>query len=240
MIGKYFWVIFVLLGLWQWIGTLAERATKKQQEQRVLDLAARRKQQQMGSPPTAAGGTAQRAFGPGGTAQRAFGPGGTAQHAFGPGVTDRAGDLATRRKAQLDELRRRSGTATGQPPARTRPTPVTLRPTLAPTARPAAPPPVATLPQRPTAPVRRQPAERPQARRAPPPQKRPVRPVKRLTETRRTLIHHETVAVKGPRELALPGLDGVPMDRTLLRRMMLYREILEPPIALREVQTWER
>ncbi len=254
MIGKYFWVIFVLLGLWQWIGTLAERATKKQQEQRVLDLAARRKQQQMGSPPTAAGGTAQRAFGPGGTAQRAFGPGGTAQRAFGPGgtaqrafgpgVTDRAGDLATRRKAQLDELRRRSGTATGQPPARTRPTPVILRPTLAPATRPAAPPPPATLPQRPTAPVRRQPAARPQAHRAPPPpqkQKRPVRPVERSTETpQRVRRHVETVEVKGPRELALPGLDGVPMDRTLLRRMMLYREILEPPIALREVQTWER
>ncbi len=217
--GKYFWIIFLLLGLWQWIGTLAERSTKKQQEKRVLDLAARRKQQQMGSPPTAAGGTTQRAF--------------------GPGVTDRAGDLATRRKAQLDELRRRSGKATSQPPARTRPTPVTLRASLAPATRPGSPP-LATMPQRPPVPVRRQPAARPQARRAPPPQKRPARPGKRLTETRQTLIHHEIAVVKGPRELALPGLDGVPMDRTLLRRMMLYREILEPPIALREVQTWER
>ncbi len=40
--------------------------------------------------------------------------------------------------------------------------------------------------------------------------------------------------------LVLPVLGDVPMDRTLLRRMMLYREILEPPIALREVQSWER
>jgi len=74
-----------------------------------------------------------------------------------------------------------------------------------------------------------------------PPQRRPTGPVERSIETQR-LVHRaaKSVAAKGPRKLTLPKLGDVPMDRTLLRRMMLYREILEPPIALREVQSWER
>ena len=97
------------------------------------------------------------------------------------------------------------------------------------------------MPQRPPAPVRRQPAARTQARWPVPPQKRPTGPVKRSIETQ----HVEpwaakSVAASGSRKLTLPKLGDVPMDRTLLRRMMLYREILEPPIALREVQSWER
>jgi len=224
--GKYFWVIFLLLGLWQWIGTLAERAAKKQQDRRVTDLAAKRRLQQTAGGPTAAGGPAGRAT--------------------GPVVADRAGELASRRKAQLDELRRRRGGATAQAPARTRPTAATLRPAQAPMSRPGAPP--AAAPPRLPAPVRRPAAARPQARRPAPQQqqqqqqqRRPARPVARPTETARLARRtHEVVQTKGPRELALPGLGGVPMDRTLLRRMMLYREILEPPIALREVQTWER
>ena len=45
--SKYFWIIFVLMGLWQFIGSIAERATKKQQDQRVSDLTAQRRRQQM-------------------------------------------------------------------------------------------------------------------------------------------------------------------------------------------------
>ncbi len=230
MFSKWFWVIFVVLGLWQWIGTLAERATKKQQGQRVSELTAQRRRQQMAVRP---------------------GAGGTAPRATGPVVADRAGELAARRKTQLDELRRRSGTATAQaptqpatqpptqPPARARPTPATLRP-AAPATRPPAPVPV-LAPRRAPAPVRRQPVAKTQPRRAPPPQKRPIPPVERVTERlRRVARTHKTVEVKGPRKLTLPRLDDVPMDRTLLRRMMLYHEILEPPLALREVQSWER
>ncbi len=226
--GRYFWIIFVLLGLWQFIGSLAERATKKQQNQRVSDLTAQRRRQQTAGRGTAAGGIAQRAT--------------------GPVVADRAGELAARRKAQLDELRRRRGAATAQATAqataRTRPTPVTLRPAQSPTRQ--APLPVATappvaVPRRPPAPVRRQPAARPQARRAPPPQKRTIPPIERSPKSGRSLVStRRTVEDRGPRTLTLPSLGDVPMDRTLLRRMILYREILEPPIALREVQSWER
>ena len=97
------------------------------------------------------------------------------------------------------------------------------------------------MPQRPPAPVRRQPAGRTQTRRPVPPQKRPTGPVERSIETQRLVRRAATsVPAKGSRNLTLPKLGDVPMDRTLLRRMMLYREILEPPIALREVQSWER
>ena len=101
-------------------------------------------------------------------------------------------------------------------------------------------PPVAA-PQVLPAPVRHQPAAKPQARRATPPQKLPIRLVERSTETpRRKPDTGISVEVEGARKLTLPGLGDVPMDRTLLRRMVLYHEILEPPIALREVQSWER
>ncbi len=235
--GRYFWIIFVLLGLWHLIGSLAERATKKQQDRRVSDLAGQQRQQQMAAHRTVAGGAAQRAT--------------------GPVVADRAGELAARRKAQLDELRRRRGAATaqatGQPPGRTRPMSATLRPAQSPPRQApplpvAATPPVAVpqrppvaVPQRRPAPVRRQPAARPQARRAPPPQKRTIPPIERSPKSGRSLVSTaRTVEARGLRTLTLPSLGDVPMDRTLLRRMMLYREILEPPIALREVQSWER
>ena len=268
MLGKWFWVIFVLLGLWQWIGSLAERATKKQQDQRVSNLAAQRRRQETAAHPTATAGTAQRST--------------------GPLVADRAGELAARRKAQLDELRRRRGTATTQAPApQPGPPPITtLLPSQARVPQPGPPPiatllptqagvlqpgaaPIATLlptqagvlqpgpttiptlrPTRaPLAPVLRQPATRPQARRAPPQQQRPVQQEQRFgpptdrsisSKPRTRKAAPEAVGVEGLRKLTLPGLGSVPMDRTLLRRMMLYREILEPPVALREVQTWER
>ncbi len=205
--GRYFWIIFVLLGLWQLIGSVAERATKKQQNLRVSDLAAQRRRQQTTAGRTTAGGPALRAT--------------------EPVAADRAGELAARRKAQLDELRRRRGQVTArapsQPPARTRPVPAMRRPAASPVVVP-----------------RRPPTATPQARPVPPPPRR-KRSIVRSTEDPRRLQTTRAVAeVKGPRTLALPGLGEVPMDRTLLRRMILYREILEPPIALREVQSWER
>jgi hypothetical protein len=220
--SKYFWIIFVLMGLWQFIGSIAERASKKQQDQRVSDLTAQRRRQQASA--------------------RGAPTGRTDRPQTGPVVVDRAGDLAARRKAQLDELRRRRGVQTGQPAARTRPTPATLRPVQT-TPRPVAAAPVA-VPQRPAPPVRRQPAARPrpQVRRSAPQPERATRQVKRQTVLPgRSLVTRKIVVeAKETRDLTLPGLGDVPMDRTLLRRMMLYREILEPPIALREVQTWER
>ena len=71
--SKYFWIIFVLMGLWQFIGSIAERATKKQQDQRVSDLTAQRRRQQM--------------------AARRPAPGRTDRPQTGPVVVDRAGQL---------------------------------------------------------------------------------------------------------------------------------------------------
>jgi len=46
-------------------------------------------------------------------------------------------------------------------------------------------------------------------------------------------------AVTG-RHLRLPGLADEPISPALLRRMVMYREILDTPVALRDQQTWER
>ncbi len=38
-----------------------------------------------------------------------------------------------------------------------------------------------------------------------------------------------------------PALDpSEPIDAALLRKMIVYREILDPPVALRNEQVWER
>ena len=42
------------------------------------------------------------------------------------------------------------------------------------------------------------------------------------------------------RHLSLPGVAAEPMGPALLRRMVMYREILDTPVALRDQQIWER
>ena len=141
-----------------------------------------------------------------------------------------------------------------QPTGRVKPSPATLRPTQPPTQRPTQPqtrPPSRTPVTRQTAPARPVPSQKPARRRpaprptARPSSKQPESP-KRLQPLGRSAGHalietrKETVEATGSRTLRLPAVGDVPMDKVLLRRMLLYREILEPPIALREVQSWER
>lgn len=233
MSGKYAWIIFLVLGLWHVIGTFAEKAAKKQQ------LKAQGSQQLRPS------------------ARRHPGESPTSTT-----LVDRAGELAARRKAQLEELRRRR--ASHHMPAAGS-SPVTLRPTLAgaqtplvpgrtvpqaiPVARAARPP--QPVPAR-IAPARIAPA--PQARSAPgsipKPRTRPrltSQPAESKTEYDRSLHAlgrkkpvEEPSPTAGRRHLSLPGLRDEPIGPTMLRRMVMYREILDTPIALRDQQIWER
>jgi len=101
---KYSWIIFVLIVAWQVVAGIVQSAAKKQQQARMADLAAQRRGQQGSQTGTA--GRTQSAAGPAGGGE----PGGATRTFAEPGAdprTARAQDLAARRKAQLDELRRR-------------------------------------------------------------------------------------------------------------------------------------
>jgi hypothetical protein len=50
----------------------------------------------------------------------------------------------------------------------------------------------------------------------------------------------EPLRVARKRHLPLPFEPGEPLGPHLLRQMVLFREILEPPVALRDRQVWER
>ncbi len=241
MYGKFAWIIFLLLGLWHVIGTFAEKAAKKQQEQRLRGQASQQRpsasRRHPGTSPTSTT------------------------------LVDRAGELAARRKAQLEELRHRPAShhqpAAGSSPATLRPAlpgappPSVLGRTAAqaiPVARAVRPPrPVPTRPV-PTRPVPARIAPGPQARPAPGSISRPgTRPrltsqlPESKTESARSLhaLGRRRPAEEPPptaprRHLSLPGLRDEPIGPALLRRMVMYREILDTPVALRDQQIWER
>lgn len=234
---RYFWIIVVLMAAWQAVSSLIERATKKQQEQRLRELAAQRQRQMAGRGGEQRAGTrAAPAAGPGpGPGRIATPP--TAGRARS--VVDRAEALAERRRAQLEELRRRRATRQG---------PAQLRPTATPApASPGLPAPVQV-----TRPVRRPPATPPArpGRPQPAPASRPRPRPQILAEP------HETEARQSPAEQprgrAAPppqrpaarriGLaeGGERTGRHLLRKMVLYKEILDPPVSLRDRAVWER
>ena len=50
----------------------------------------------------------------------------------------------------------------------------------------------------------------------------------------------EAPKAPGKRHLPLPFVPGEPMGPHLLRQMVLFREILEPPVSLRDRQVWDR
>jgi hypothetical protein len=49
-----------------------------------------------------------------------------------------------------------------------------------------------------------------------------------------------TPAPARKRHLPQPFVPGEPLGPHLLRQMVLFREILEPPVAFRDRQVWER
>jgi hypothetical protein len=239
------WVILlVLLGVWQVVGSLIEKAGKKQQEQRLKDLAAERGRQ--------AGGRGQSQPAPRTTPRAA---------------ADRAEALAARRREQLEQLRQRRA---GQKPGVQQPRTPAPRTAPAPAAAPQTgrrqisqlqPGRVQTT-QQPATVIRRagtQPRTAPPA--PPPPRRTTVRPtpgrvvapppapagqqepapIEGESSTRR-VVKDVAVAPKAPRQrhLPLPFVPGEPLGPHLLRQMVLFREILEPPVSLRDRQVWER
>jgi hypothetical protein len=240
--GRWWVILLLLLGVWQVVGSLIEKAGKKQQEQRIKDLAAQRGRQTGGQGPSQ-----PAPMTPSRTAPRS--------------ATDRAEALAARRREQLEQLRMRRA---GQKQGTQQPT------TPTPTARTAATPPpkgqrqisqlqpgrVQTT-QKPATVIRRA-ASHPRTQ---PPTTRPARPTPQRVVTpppapaqpqepapiegessTRRVVKDVEVAPKAPktRHLPLPFVPGEPLGPHVLRQMVLFREILEPPVSLRDRQVWER
>jgi len=53
-------------------------------------------------------------------------------------------------------------------------------------------------------------------------------------------LHTKKVSTAPPRHRRPAITAGEPIDRAILRKMIIYREILDPPLALRAEQVWER
>ena len=128
--GKYTWIVVIVILLWQVIGGAVSNASKKQQRERMADAAEERRRQLGGK---GAGTPPARSAGGGEAPPRAVGasPGGQT-------LSARMEDLAARRKAQLDELRRRRAAAKGTSVSTAQVRPSTPRPTAVARARPAA------------------------------------------------------------------------------------------------------
>jgi hypothetical protein len=242
--GRWWVILLLLLGVWQVIGSLIEKAGKKQQEQRLKDLAAQRGRQ------TGGGGQSQPA------------PRTT------PGtLTDRVEALAARRREQLEQLRqRRAGQRpiAGQPttptptagpapappsqagrrqisqlqPGRAKtlftPVPVVRRPATQPRTGTPAPVPQRRVTVRPT-------PERVVSPRPAPARQQEPAPIEGESSTHR-IVMDAAEAPKAPRQRhrPVPFVFGEPLGPHLLRQMVLFREILEPPVSLRDRQVWER
>ena len=119
--GKYTWIVVIVILLWQVIGGAVSNASKKQQRGRMAELAEQRRRELGGT----GGGTSPARSADGGAAR----PRTAEASPGGQTLSARMEDLAARRKAQLDELRRRRAaakgtsvrTAQGLPSAPTRP-----------------------------------------------------------------------------------------------------------------------
>ena len=162
--------------------------------------------------------------------------------------SSRMEQLIARRQAQLEELRGRREqrrSAAASPQARIGPA-STLTTTLRPTPfRAPAPPPT----RRVTRPTSAQPSAslpsvaRP-ARRQPPQRRRVSKqPATQPVERKRLVaLHAEPAAPAPPKAAPRPflALDAQTITPQLLRRLVVLKEIFDPPIALRNRDIWDR
>ncbi len=214
--GKIGWIVFLVIILANVIGPILQKRGEKA-----------RKQRQQGS--TQPGRLAQH--------RSASGP---------PSVStgsSRMEQLIARRQAQLEQLRDRREqrrSAASSPQARIGPASsptTTLRPIpfRAPAPQPTRPV-TRTATARPSAAIRSrpQPAQRRRVSKQPAPQ--PVRR-KRLVDLRA-----EPVASAPPKAATRPflSLDARTITPQLLRRLVVLKEIFDPPIALRNRDIWDR
>ena len=218
--GKFGWIIFLIIIAANVIGPIL----KKREEHA-------RKKRQQGAAPAAESRPRSPAAQP---------------HTTGPGAT-RMEQLIARRQAQMEELRqrreqRRSASSlqarigpASTPTTTPRPTPFRA-PAPPPTrrvTRPTSPQPSASLPS-----VAR--PARPQ-----PPQRRRVSegPAAQLVERKRlAALHAEPAASARPKAAPKPflSLDAQTITPQLLRRLVVLKEIFDPPIALRNRDIWDR
>ncbi len=218
--GKFGWIIFLIIIAANVIGPIL----KKREGQA-------RKKRQQGS--TQAGHPAQRSSASG-----------------SPSVStgsSRMEQLIARRQAQLEELRQRreQRRPAASPQARIGPASsptTTLRPTpfRAPAppptrrvTRPATAPPSAFLPSV-ARPARPQPAQRRRVSKGP-----AAQPVERKGLG---ALHAKPAATAPPKSAPKPflSLDARTITPQLLRRLVVLKEIFDPPIALRNRDIWDR
>ncbi len=218
--GKFGWLIFLLIIAANAIGPIL----KKREEQ------ARKKRQQ---------GSTQ----PGHPAQRSSASG-------SPSVStgsSRMEQLIARRQAQLEELRQRreQRRSAASPQARFGPasTPTTtLRPTPF---RAPAPPPTRRVTRPTTAqPSASLPSAARQARPQPAQRRRVSKePAAQPVERKRLVVRHaEPDPSARPKAAPRPflSLDAQTITPQLLRRLVVLKEIFDPPIALRNRDIWDR
>ena len=219
--GKFGWIIFLIIIAANAIGPIL----KKREEQA-------RKKRQSGAAPAAEAKPRSPAAQP---------------HTTGPG-SSRMEQLIARRQAQLEELRqRREHRRTGQSPqARIGPASTPTPPRPSPTVF-RAPPPQPS--RRVTRPTTAQPsASLPSAARparTQPPQRRRVSegPAAQPVERKRlTGLHAEPAASARPTAAPKPflSLDAQTITPQLLRRLVVLKEIFDPPVALRNRDIWDR
>ncbi len=228
------WLIPVLLVIGQLVGSLREKKAKQERTEKAAEH--RRRQGQAAG--LAEGGSAATE-----TRQRPTG----ASASPAPSRQDRLQDLRQRRQDQLDELRKRSaarkgasrGGPTGGPVLRSGPTAsrpaAPQRSTLSgPTPRPGKGPGAlrtSAVAKRPT------PAQRPTAAPPPIPQTRDQeRPEERRPQRSTAPERSSTPAGKQPYGPAAEPITISAENLTAqdLRRIVVLREIFDPPIALRE------
>ena len=206
-------IVVIVVVIAHVIGSLLERSTKAKQEARLRQMGARR-----------------------------AGPTGGAPVAQDPvSLGDRARELAARRRAQLEELRQRrtqrqTPSSQGGVIARTGGSPPTAPQTRPTRFQPPAPPQRPVLRRRPPAPVSVARMPQPPRTAVEPPPGRPITPRQEIPATRRSEANPYALRTK-----AIEPLLGVRGSRIeLLRKMIVLKEILDPPVALREQQGWER
>ncbi len=238
----------MLAAAWQIVGSLMQRANKKQREQRLRELAAQRETSVLRS------------------------------GAPMPPPARPAEDLAARRRAQLEELRqRRAGRQQPQQPrGLSAGGPATIAPPGLPSAHAsqsgqAAPLPIPPQLRRPPGPVVArqsrpaqqqiprpgQPIPRPPSR--PQPQARPTAaPVTTRPRPQMPAPHDEDPrleTVEPPRARVAPAAAKKPPEPAAgrlarvsrqdltpqtLRRLIVLREILDPPVSMRDQEVWQR
>ncbi|MCH8152678.1 MAG: hypothetical protein IH830_09945 [Planctomycetes bacterium] len=243
MFGKYWWAIVLALVAWRLLGSLGEQLNKKQQENRLKDLAEQRRRQ-----------VAARRTEPG-TDDLAARRRAQLQEL-------RAREVGSRAEPQL-HVSAGPSTATTALPAARAPFPLPSRPAaprpseryapqqLQARSGPAGPSParppvgVAPVPRRPARQATAQRLQRPQATMpapaAPPPLTTIATESQTLLQLARSAQELRPQLPASPQHLGHPlfGADDTPRAQTL-RRMIVLKELLDLPVSLRDRDVWDK